>query len=294
MTTEEKHLEIFCLVWLDSNTNEIRDTEKKLHAIINHLEKFHDDKSCQNYLEKTCQKDRLILIVSGRLGQEILPTIHKLRQIISIYVYCMNKKIHEPLSISIFSSFSGQSTKLNGQFVFCQVLGECLLRLKSNDQDQNELIQLCRHEYQNNSEELAHLREFQQQYSSANVLKWYTRESFFYKTLNAALRTQNIHMIFLFRSIETKSSSLSWSSRNIANAYSFLNRSTMSDDVERVLFQIDIDSNLFNTKPFADVSQLSEYTDEFEVLFMVGSIFPLIKIEFRLLKWIYVMMKNMI
>ena len=75
MTTEEKHLEIFCLVWLDSNTNEIRDTEKKLHAIINHLEKFHDAKSCQNYLETTCQKDRLILIVSGRLGQQIVLTV---------------------------------------------------------------------------------------------------------------------------------------------------------------------------------------------------------------------------
>ncbi|CAF1353988.1 unnamed protein product [Rotaria sordida] len=35
------------------------------------------------------------MIVSGRLGREIVPSIHELRQVISIYVYCMDKKSHE-------------------------------------------------------------------------------------------------------------------------------------------------------------------------------------------------------
>jgi hypothetical protein len=39
--------------------------------------------------------DRIILIVSGRLGQIIVPEIVQYRQITSIYVYCMNKEANE-------------------------------------------------------------------------------------------------------------------------------------------------------------------------------------------------------
>ncbi|CAF1071152.1 unnamed protein product [Rotaria sordida] len=35
------------------------------------------------------------MIVSGQLGKEIVPSIHNLRQVMSIYVYCMNKAINE-------------------------------------------------------------------------------------------------------------------------------------------------------------------------------------------------------
>ncbi|CAF4106934.1 unnamed protein product, partial [Rotaria sordida] len=52
-------------------------------------------KTCQEYIKKQSQKAQLIMIVSGRLGREIVPSIHELRQVISIYVYCMDKKSHE-------------------------------------------------------------------------------------------------------------------------------------------------------------------------------------------------------
>ncbi|CAF4956770.1 unnamed protein product [Rotaria sp. Silwood1] len=35
------------------------------------------------------------MIVSGQLGREIIPSIHELQQVISIYVYCIDKKGHE-------------------------------------------------------------------------------------------------------------------------------------------------------------------------------------------------------
>jgi hypothetical protein len=95
--TDDMHLEIFVLIWLDANANvkEIRDTEQKLRSIINHIKKFQDVRQCQQYIEQRSQKDRLVLIVSGQFGQEIVPFIHNLRQIISIYVYCMDKEEHE-------------------------------------------------------------------------------------------------------------------------------------------------------------------------------------------------------
>ena len=93
----DQNLEIFCLVWLDANLDvtEGRNTEQKLRSIINHLKKFRDVKQCQNYIETKSQKDCLVMIVSGQLGREIVPSVYKFRQIISIYVYCMNKKHDE-------------------------------------------------------------------------------------------------------------------------------------------------------------------------------------------------------
>ncbi|CAF3898017.1 unnamed protein product, partial [Adineta steineri] len=163
--TDDKSLEIFSLIWLDATVNvkDTRDTEVKLRSIINHIKKFQDIKQCQQYIEQTSQKDRLVIIVSGQLGQEIVPHIHQLRQVISIYVYCMDKKsneqwaykfakiksvvvdlnelvsqittdhkiqkkVEEPLSINIFTTNVGagkSTTGVNGQFVFSQILIDC-------------------------------------------------------------------------------------------------------------------------------------------------------------------------
>jgi hypothetical protein len=46
------NLEIFSLIWLDLNINNIKENGKKeqqqqLHNVINHLNKFEDEKSCQ-------------------------------------------------------------------------------------------------------------------------------------------------------------------------------------------------------------------------------------------------------
>ncbi|CAF3757204.1 unnamed protein product [Rotaria sp. Silwood1] len=234
--SDDQHLEIFGLIWLDADVNikEIRNTEQQLRSIINHLKKFQDVKQCQQYIEERSQKDRLVLIVSGRLGREIVPSIHKLRQVISIYVYCMDKKsneqwscefakvkavvveldelvsriktdhkiqkkVEEPLSISVLNTSidTGKSTiGVNGEFVFSQVLIDCLLRLKSTQTDINELINCLKNEYE-----------------------------------------------------------------------------------ERVLFEIDADPRMVKIKPFADISALSKYADESEVLFMLGSIFRLQSID---------------
>ncbi|CAF1167181.1 unnamed protein product [Adineta steineri] len=352
--TDDKSLEIFSLIWLDANINvkETRGTEQKLRSIINHIKKFQDIKQCQQYIEQRSQQDRLILIVSGRLGREIVPDIHQLRQVISVYVYCMDEKsneqwtfkfskiksvvvnldelisqitadykfqekVEEPLSINIFSTSvdAGKSTTgVNGQFVFSQILFDCLLRLKSTEIDKNELSNICQSGYEGNHIELNNLREFQQDYSPNEVLWWYTKETFFYKTLNAALRTQNIHMIFLFRSFiydiyrqlqnyqskkfervyrcqlmsNDELNSLKQNIGQFISINSFFSttdeRSTalflLGDistqiDSERVLFEIDADPNIVNTKPFANISEHSYFPVESEVLFMIGSIFRL-------------------
>jgi hypothetical protein len=93
----DNHLDIFSLVWLNTDgiIKDNRDTEQKLRTIINHLKKFDDAKECQQYIEQRSKQDRLVVVISGQLGQEIVPSIHKLRQVLSIYIYCNDKKSNE-------------------------------------------------------------------------------------------------------------------------------------------------------------------------------------------------------
>ncbi len=96
-TAGNDQLEIFCLVWLDDNTDskDARKNNPKLLSIINRLENFGNVKDCRKFVEQRSQEERLIMIVNGRLGQDIVPSIHQFRQVVSIYVYCANKEGNE-------------------------------------------------------------------------------------------------------------------------------------------------------------------------------------------------------
>jgi tetratricopeptide (TPR) repeat protein len=108
-----------------------------------------------------------------------------------------HNKIDEPLSMSIFDV--NVSYKFNDKFLRSHLLIDCLLRMKESSSDMEKLINLCEQEYKENKGELTIIHEFQQNYSASRTLRWYTRESFLFRMLNKALRTQNLDVLFLFR-----------------------------------------------------------------------------------------------
>ncbi|CAF2531350.1 unnamed protein product [Rotaria sp. Silwood2] len=229
------------IVWLDASVN---DTEEYINAQQllstpgNYLKTYTDDKECEKYIRSVPKGHRIILIVGGRSGRLIVPRIHQLIQISSIFVYCMDKRNEEwtkpyrkvksvtedinELVIHILSAqekqttcdrFEGQlsinvyhtsgtreksTTELNGQFVHSQILIDCLLRMRSISRDKNEFITYCKKEYAKNDSQLNIIREFEEDYSANRALTWYTRECFIYQLLNKALRVQNIDLLYLF------------------------------------------------------------------------------------------------
>jgi len=97
---EKTNLELISLVWLDNMadaTEENRNIQDKLRSVVNHLKIFDNCQQCENYLQQEIneKENKIILIVSGRLGQQIIENIHHLKQIISIFVFCMNKEKNE-------------------------------------------------------------------------------------------------------------------------------------------------------------------------------------------------------
>jgi response regulator RpfG family c-di-GMP phosphodiesterase len=93
----DDHLEIVSLIWLDANANiqETQDTQEKLRSIMYHLKTFHDGEECKKYIEQTSKYDRLVLIISGQMGRQVVPFIHQLRQVLAIYVNSKDKESNE-------------------------------------------------------------------------------------------------------------------------------------------------------------------------------------------------------
>jgi len=92
------NLETFSLVWLDvsiNNSEENLDTQRQLRTIINHLRTFEDSHDCEDYIRSVSNHDRIVIIVSGLSGRQLVPRIHYLLQVCSIYVYCMDRKTNE-------------------------------------------------------------------------------------------------------------------------------------------------------------------------------------------------------
>ena len=190
--------------------------------------------------------------------------------------------------------------------------------MKTNQTDKQQLVSLFNNEYKDNPDQLALVREFQNEYSPAKALWWYTRESFLYKILNKALRTQNIDVLFLFRFVikdieeqlrqnqcqtfvrvyrgQVMSIEEINDLRNRANRYisinsffscsscrqtalEFLHQTDVSEHFCRVLFEIGADPQMASSKPFADISKFSCFSTEQEILFMVGCVFCLLDIR---------------
>lgn len=88
---EYENLETFSLLWLDAEVNTSDDNcaaQIRLRKIINYLKTFEDPTQCREYIQSLSDDDRIVLIVSGRCGIVLVPQIHHLRQMSSIYVYC--------------------------------------------------------------------------------------------------------------------------------------------------------------------------------------------------------------
>lgn len=214
------------------------------------------------------------------------------------------------LALNVFNTEQGQSTTgPNGEFVYRQLLIDCLLRMQVDLTDKEALISVCKEYYKNETRQLAMIDEFQRTYTPSHAIQWYTQESFLYRMLNKALRLQTVDLLYdlrfyiqdlckqlarnqcasplcLYRGqliSKAEVQLLQNSCNHLISMNSFLSTSfdrsvavfyiQDSTEFERVLFEIDADPQLSAIKPFAEISSSSRFPQEHEVLFMVGSIF---------------------
>jgi hypothetical protein len=91
------NVEKLSLIWLDDSANESQDNiigQQQLRLVDSNFKMFKNKNECEEHIKSQSADARITFIVNGRLGQQIVPEIHSLAQIVTIYIFCMNKEAH--------------------------------------------------------------------------------------------------------------------------------------------------------------------------------------------------------
>ena len=222
------------LFWIDSNINPQDDhfqvTLAQLQSVLGTIHVFNEGNECVKFLGSITDQN-VFIVTSGSVGQQILPRVHKMSQVVAIFIFCMDRSKYESLiktypkvrgiftdmsvlcqsvqqtvrrreedtiDISFLpsSSISGQNlNQLSQSFMYTKLIKEILFELEYNDESVRELVTYCRTKYSGNIKELKNLETFGSQYNLQSPIYWYTCDSCVYKLLNWALRDQEFDVI---------------------------------------------------------------------------------------------------
>lgn len=90
-------------------------------------------------------------------------------------------------------------SKESAEFLWLQLFKDVLLQLPKSSQAKKELVDFCCQYYHGNKREQENITAFTQSYQSAESIHWYTKDSFLYRLVNKALRTEDIGQLQTFR-----------------------------------------------------------------------------------------------
>lgn len=229
------NLEDLVVVWLDETINNDSliwsKRQSRLQNRISFIRTFVDQNECIEYISNVCN-EHIFLIVSGSIGEIVLPKIHDRIQVREIYIFCCDVIKHTQWSKS-YSKISGvfndenplmmclekdvqmysnsllplniaKSNQRSLQdidneqvtFIWFQLMTEVLSRLPQNARAKEEMIDECRRQYADNLTQLSTIEDFHHKYDGNCAISWYTKDCFLYRLLNKAFRTENIDIIF--------------------------------------------------------------------------------------------------
>ncbi|CAF2052373.1 unnamed protein product [Rotaria magnacalcarata] len=237
-------IESYILFWLDTNINldddHYNDTIKQLRLVVKNIHVFNHDDACISFLSKI-KHEKVLMVISGRVAQQIMSRIHNESHLKAIFIFCENKPKYESLEKnwpkvqgiftditvvcrslqqvvnqfeedSIDISFLAASdisvpslNLLDQSFMYTQLIKEILIEIEYNKLSVDDFLAYCRHKYSDDTKILATIQQFEKGYGIDSPISWYTADSFIYKILNRALHDQEtdviIKMGFFIRSL---------------------------------------------------------------------------------------------
>ncbi|CAF1255316.1 unnamed protein product [Adineta steineri] len=218
------------LIWLDNNINQndadCNNTIKLLKHVVSNVNTFTDGEECVDFIQ-TITNNKICMIVSGELGEHIVPHVHDMFQVDTILIFCNNQEWHKqwvkewPKIKGVFThitsicealkrtvpqceqnaisiSFVAPNTKfdqLDPSFMYTQILKEILLTINFENKHIKEFITYCRETFAENEHDLHNIEKLERDYHNHIPIWWYTYECFLYRTLNCALRLMDVDII---------------------------------------------------------------------------------------------------
>ena len=221
--------EIYFIIWIINNTDlaneEYQNTLEQLQDVANDVYTFTNCDECIDFLTEVNDR-KAFLIVPNSMAQQLIPSIHHISQLDSIYIYCSseispedwrsnwdkvkgaymermcickalnatkNQYNRDDISVSFVDvnqhGFGQSLNQLEPSFMYTQLLKEILLNMKYEKQAIQDFVQFWRNEYTNNPTKLKDIAQFERDYCPQSSIWWYSRECFLYEMLNWSLRT---------------------------------------------------------------------------------------------------------
>ncbi|CAF1352395.1 unnamed protein product [Adineta steineri] len=90
-------------------------------------------------------------------------------------------------------------SKQSAEFLWFQIFKDVIMRMPHDSHAKRQMVQFCKNYYYGDHEQQLFIEEFEQDYRPDNSIKWYTKETFLYKLVNKALRTEDIEHLHIFR-----------------------------------------------------------------------------------------------
>lgn len=225
------------LIWLDNNIDEVNNTDCantliQLRWIVNNTHVFTDEEKCVDFIYKI-KHEKVCMIISGSLGQNIVPIVHGIPYIDSIFIFCGNKSLHEtwvkkwpkirgvhtaitPIcetlyqivqkyelgSIGIYymnpedsswKSGAGQSVRTN--FLLTKVLKELILKMEFDNAHLQQWVGFCRPSLTTNETDSKGLDLLEKKYPHIPPVWFYAHDYFIWSTLNRSLRTFDVNIL---------------------------------------------------------------------------------------------------
>ena len=223
------------LIWLDNNIDDkeedCRNVVTRLRHVVNNVTTFTDGEKCVEFIEDI-NVNKICMIISGSLGRQIVPRVHNMSHVDSIFMLCGNKKYHEQwteewskikgvfteiapicealkrtsqqceqnaISISFVPTSEDGVNKnldrLDPMFMYTKIIKEILLTIKFEPLHFKEFIDYCRDIFEDNKDTLVNVDKFEQKYRDETPIWWYTYDCFLYPMLNRVLRMSDVDII---------------------------------------------------------------------------------------------------
>ncbi|CAF3594968.1 unnamed protein product [Rotaria socialis] len=198
LSTSDETRNMFSLFWLDESKNHVEIISQPLQSFISNIRIFDDIEECQRII-RLLDEERFIFVANNQYAHDIVPSIHDLDQLFSIYIFDVNQvesqswikdyskiramiselnflvarikadhqcriQIEECLPISVLHNLSQNdrsSTSINGTFLNFQLLIDILIKLEINPANKNELVDMDMEKYKDNEIQLNIIKEFE-------------------------------------------------------------------------------------------------------------------------------------
>ena len=208
--------------------NDCDDLLKKLSDILSNdlIQSFNDVETALKFIHSQ-NHTNILFIISNILARDHASILVTEQQIVGFYIYYTSedkqtvwrtedKKVRSAVSDStaLLAQLHGDINEYSGRWPFDQKSFQKALTNTSqwyhlfllivcfqsqhSDKLYKEMFDECRVYYRTNTATLQRIDEFQRNYNPNNAIREYTRDSFLYRIINRALRTQNMEIIRKF------------------------------------------------------------------------------------------------